>query len=102
MFTELSDVFVKDFGVRCECGGFEFQAIFDLPDDMLAMGGGTVQSAHYTLTAKTSDVFAASMVAGTSGSTLVVTQNGVLSSYKVRSITRLDDGVFSHVGLSKI
>lgn len=99
MLTESFDVFIQDFGVPCVCGGIGFQALFDLPDEMFSMGGGNVQSSQYVLTAKSRDVLDAAIVVG---STVTVSQNGADSDYKVRFISRIEDGAFAHVGLSKI
>lgn len=81
-----------EFGTTCRIGaGDEFVGILDSPVDVIA--GGMALSREYLLTAKTSDVSAASR--GTS-----ITVGG--ASYTVRENRAIDDGVFSELLLSKV
>ncbi|MEI8327174.1 MAG: hypothetical protein WCH44_17795 [Betaproteobacteria bacterium] len=94
MLTENIGVLLKDFGVPCAAAGYSFTGIFDAPDDTLNMGGINVLSTMYRLTAQTSDVLDGAIESGS-----VLTVNG--SAFVVRDVISVDDGVFSHLTLSK-
>ncbi len=94
MFAELTSVFLRDFGVPCTCGAFAFTGILDAPDDTLNMGGVNVLSTMYVLQVQSSDVAAGSIVSGSA-----LTVNG--QAFVVRDVLSVDDGVFSHLTLSK-
>jgi hypothetical protein len=94
MFAELTIVFLRDFGVPCMCGAYAFTGILDAPDDTLNMGGVNVLSTMYVLQVQSSDVVAGSIA---SGSTITV--NG--QAFVVRDVLSVDDGVLSHLTLSK-
>lgn len=91
--AENLDVFLRDFGVTCVFAGHTFLGIFDRPDDIMNMGGVNVSSTMYLVTVKSSDVAAAVIKSGSTG-----TVNGI--SYVVRDVLMLDDGTFSNLTLS--
>lgn len=94
MLTENPAVFLQDFGVPCTCGAYSFTGVLDAPDETLNMGGVNVLSTMYVLQVQTSDVVAAGIA---SGSNLAV--NG--QAFVVRDVLSTDDGVFTHLTLSK-
>jgi hypothetical protein len=94
VLTEHPGVFLKDFGVPCSCGTYSFTGIPDVPDETLNMGGVNVLSTMYALQVQTSDVVAAGIVSGSQ-----ITANG--QAFVVRDVLSVDDGVFSHLTLSK-
>ena len=94
MFSENTGVFLKDFGVPCTAGAYAFTGILNVPDDTLSMGGVNVLSTMYLLIVKTSDVQGGAIA---SGSSLTVNAQ----AFVVRDVLSVDDGVFSHLTLSK-
>lgn len=95
MIDEDLDSFLEDHGVPCVCGATTFLGIKDEPDEDLSGGGISAQSTMTTLLVKTSVVIAANIKHGTS-----VQVNGV--AYTARNPSRLDDGLFSSIPLSKV
>jgi hypothetical protein len=94
MFAEQTSVFLRDFGVPCACGAYAFTGILDAPDDTLNMGGVNVLSTMYVLQVQYSDVVAGGIASGTA-----ITVNG--QAFTVRDVLSVDDGIFSHLTLSK-
>lgn len=94
MFTENTDVFLRDFGVPCSCGAFNFTGILNKPDETLAAAGVNVLSTMYLLECKTVDVVSASIISGSN-----ITVDG--QAFVVRDVLSVDDGVFNHLTLSK-
>lgn len=88
-FTE-SAVFLNDFGVAVTFGSYTGKGILDMPSEIIA--GGMVLTTDYQLTVKTADF--PGMDRGDS-----ITVDG--STYTIREARQIDDGVFSHVFLSK-
>lgn len=88
--TESPDVFLNDFGVAVTFGSSTGKGILDQPTEIIA--GGMVLTTDYQLTVKTSDF--TGMDRGDS-----ITVAG--STYTIREVRAVDDGVFSHVFLSK-
>lgn len=91
MITENLDTFLSDFGVAVVLGSVSGLGILDQPDQTL--GGGLVQSTQYALTAK------ASVVGGAKAGD-PITVGGI--AYKVREVTKLDDGAFCRLLLSAV
>lgn len=92
--SENPDVFLRDFGVPCVANAQSFTGILDTPDETMNMGGVNVLSTMYTLRCKSASVTAAGIASGTA-----VTVNGV--AFVVRDVILEDDGVFSHLSMSK-
>ena len=88
-FTE-SDVFLNDFGVAVTFGSYTGKGILDQPTEIIA--GGMVLTTDYQLTVKTSAF--PGMDRGDS-----ITVAG--STYTIREVRAVDDGLFSNVFLSK-
>lgn len=91
--TDTPDVYLKDFGVACVFGGNSFLGIFDTPDQTFNQAGINVVSRAYTLLVKTSDAVAAAIANGSSGTVAGTT-------YVVRDVLRVDDGLFTQLELS--
>lgn len=85
-----TDVFLKDFGQTVTWGRYSGTGILDLPSEIIA--GGMVLTTDYQLTVKTSDFPGIDRGAE-------VTTGG--ATYFVREARSVDDGVFSHLFLSK-
>jgi hypothetical protein len=94
MFTENPAVFVRDFGVPCSCGDYNFTGVLDVPDETLNMGGVNVLSTMYVLLVASADVVSAGIA---SASAIVV--NG--QAFVVRDVLSIDDGLFNQLTLSK-
>lgn len=94
MFTEDPRVYLRDFGKPCTAGAVSFTALVDQPDQLLAMGGGTVQSTEWALTVLANDVAAAGLASG-----VAMTVDG--SPAVIRDVLALDDGVFYRVIFSR-
>lgn len=94
MFAENTAVFLREFGVPCQCGMYAFKGILNLPDDTLNMAGVNVLSTMYELIVQNSDVLGGSLASGVN-----ITVNGV--AYVIRDVLSVDDGVFNHITLSK-
>ena len=94
MLAENPLVFLQDFGVSCVAGGQTFLGVLDTPDETLNMADVNVISTMYCCTVRTSDVAAAGLSSGSA-----ITVAGV--SYVIRDVLLQDDGVFSHLSLSR-
>lgn len=88
-FSETA-VFLNDFGVPVAWGEHSGKGILDMPSEIIA--GGMVLTTDYQLTVKTADF--PGIDHGDA-----VTING--ATYSVREARAVDDGVFSHLFLSK-
>lgn len=94
MLIEKLSTFFADFAVPCTCGATAFPGILDLPDETMNMGSVNILSTMYVLQVQTSSVLAAAIVSGSA-----ITVNG--QPFTVRDVLSVDDGVISHLTLSK-
>jgi hypothetical protein len=105
VLTENPGVFVKDFGVPCTCVAYPFTGILNAPGETLNMGGVNVISSMYVLEVLSSDVAGGAIASGsviTVTATVVIDGTAVVNPvFTVRDVLSTDDGVFTHLTLSK-
>ena len=89
-FLENIDVFLDDFSDTVVYDGTNYKGILEQPDEIIA--DGVVLTTDYQLTAKNSDLGALEFESA-------LTVNAI--KYTVRSVRKVDDGIFCILSLMK-
>ena len=89
-FVENIDVFLDDFSDTVVYDGTNYKGILEQPDEVIA--DGVVLTTDYQLTAKNSDL-------GELAFESALTVNAI--KYTVRSVRKVDDGIFCILSLMK-
>ena len=89
-FLENIDVFLDDFSDTVVYDGTNYKGILEQPDEIIA--DGVVLTTDYQLTAKNSDL-------GELAFESALTVNAI--KYTVRSVRKVDDGIFCILSLMK-
>jgi|TARA_B100001250_G_scaffold271896_1_gene234764 predicted RNA-binding protein YlqC (UPF0109 family) len=89
-FLENIDVFLDDFSDTVVYDGTNYKGILEQPDEVIA--DGVVLTTDYQLTAKNSDL-------GELAFESALTVNAI--KYTVRSVRKVDDGIFCILSLMK-
>jgi len=89
-FLENIDVFLEDFSDTVVYDGTNYKGILEQPDEVIA--DGVVLTTDYQLTAKNSDL-------GELAFESALTVNAI--KYTVRSVRKVDDGIFCILSLMK-